>query len=54
MIIDLTAKIKEQKEEGDSIVLLIDINENIMEGQLAELLAEVGIYEAITEKYSIA
>ena len=52
MIKDLTAKIKEWKEEGDSIVLLIDANENVTEGPLAESLAEVGMYEAIMEKYS--
>jgi len=48
---DLIEALKEWKEEGDLIVLLIDANKNIHKGRLVEGLEDLGLKEVILDRY---
>ena len=48
---DLINLIKRWMSEGDKIILAIDINEHILEGELSNKLLQLGLKEAISNKH---
>ena len=48
---DILREIQRWMEEGDYIILAVDVNECVLQGEFANKLQNIGMKEAITSNY---